>query len=151
SLGSTTGPTISSGISNIAFAHPISVLGFSRTATICTFALPRLVTVIGWPVSATSSVRARQRALKAAALVFLSMQAGCLCDHTIWSGWRHRQRSGRRVPQVRRHGHGGRTIARPIVRFLRVHGRRRCAIGRNSMDEDWGFARAADLARTADE
>jgi len=23
-------------------------LGFSRTATICTFALPRLVTVMGW-------------------------------------------------------------------------------------------------------
>jgi len=34
-------------ISNDPFRAPKSVFGFSHTATICTFALPRLVTVIG--------------------------------------------------------------------------------------------------------
>src|SRR5205823_5608190 len=88
---STIGPTISPTILKVPFVAPQSVLGFSRTATICTFALPRLVTVMGWPLSATSSIRARHRALKAAALIFLSM-AISLCDHMIWSHYRNGQR-----------------------------------------------------------
>jgi hypothetical protein len=38
--------------------------------------------VMGWPLSATSSIRARHRALKAAALIFLSMLR-FLCDYMI--------------------------------------------------------------------
>src|SRR5712692_11991463 len=77
-------------ILNVPFVAPISVFGFSRTATICTFALPRLVTVMGWPLSATSSIRARHRALKAVALIFLSTVL-FLYDHMIWSYCREGQ------------------------------------------------------------
>lgn len=59
-------------IRKVPFVAPQRLLGFSRTATICTFALPRLVTVMGSPLSATSSINARHRALKAEALIFLS-------------------------------------------------------------------------------
>jgi len=80
-------------ILNVPLVAPSNVLGFSRTATICTFALPRLVTVMDCPLSATSSIRARHCALKVEALIFLSMAGPDLqCDHMIWSHFRHRQR-----------------------------------------------------------
>ena len=84
---------MSPSILNVPLVAPRSVLGLSRTAMICTFALPRLVTVMGWPLSATSSIRARHRALKVEALIFLSMAGPDLqCDHMIWSHCPDRQR-----------------------------------------------------------
>lgn len=59
----------------VPLVAPSNVFGFSRTAMSCTLALPRLVMVMGSPLSATSSISARHLALKAAALIFRVMTA----------------------------------------------------------------------------
>lgn len=69
------GLTISPRMVTDPLSAPNSVLGFSRSGTICATGLPFFVTVTGSPVAATSSSTARNFALHSEAFMVLVMAA----------------------------------------------------------------------------